>query len=155
MKRKVENLDDRFIAFLQRIELPFIRIALFTVYFWFGLLKLIGESPAGPLVESLFSKTLAAFLSFDIFYLGFALFEMAIGIAFLIKGLERFAIFLIGMHLVMTVLPLFVLPSTTWEGLFVPTLEGQYIIKNVLIASLAVVVGARLVPIKNRIEIKN
>lgn len=148
MKRRVEHFDDRTITLLQRIELPFLRIALFTIYFWFGLLKLLGISPAESLVEELFSQTLAVFLPFNAFYTGFALFEMAIGIAFLLKGLERLAIFLVGMHLVVTVLPLFVLPDIAWNGILVPTLEGQYIIKNVLIASLAVVVGARLVPLK-------
>ena len=46
-------------------------------------------------------------------------------------------------------LPLVFLPQVAWQGLFVPTLEGQYIIKNILIAASAVVVGSKLVPIKN------
>jgi hypothetical protein len=43
-----------------------------------------------------------------------------------------------------TFLPLVTLPAVTWQGAFLPTMEGQYIIKNLLIISGAMVVGAHL-----------
>ena len=58
---------------------------------------------------------------------------MLIGILFLIRGLERLVIALLCMHLLMTALPLVLLPQITWHAFLVPTLAGQYIIKNILL----------------------
>lgn len=104
------------------------RIALFVIYFWFGLLKVIGQSPASDLVQSLFEKTIP-FMPFSSFIVLFGLFEMAIGILFFIPKLEKIAISLFGIHMFTTILPLFML-SGLWTNIGVPTLEGQYIIKN-------------------------
>ena|SRR3989344_1924738 len=141
----IHRIDARIIGHLRSWEMPLGRLAIFIVYFWFGLLKLMGTSPATPMVQALFEKTIQ-FMPFPIFYALFSLFEVVIGILFLIRGLERVAIFLLGLHLLTTVLPLILLPGMTWEGFLTPTLEGQYIIKNILIAALAVVIGARLIP---------
>lgn len=149
MNTLIELFDVVFIHRLRKIELPFARLAIFIVYFWFGILKLLGVSPAEQLVADLFQRTIH-FMPFDTFYLFFSIFEMVIGVAFLIKGLERFAILLIGLHLITTILPLFFLPQISWQGFLVPTLVGQYIIKNVLIAGMAIVIGAKLVPLAHR-----
>ncbi|MBI2013291.1 MAG: hypothetical protein HYS87_00410 [Candidatus Colwellbacteria bacterium] len=153
MRNLINKIDAGIIKHLHKLEVPLARIAIFVVYFWFGLLKLIGVSPATPLVETLFNKTIS-FMSFEFFHTSFAVFEMLIGILFLIKGFERLAIFLIGLHLITTVMPLVFLPSSTWQAFLVPTLEGQYIIKNILIAASAVVVGSTLVPIGRSIQKK-
>jgi uncharacterized membrane protein YkgB len=126
----------------QKINVPLSRLAIFTVYFWFGALKLINLSPAGPLVQSLFVKTIS-FMPFSTFYMLFAVFEMAIGIIFLIRGLERFAILLLCIHIATTIMPLFLLPQATWQSFLVPTLEGQYIIKNILIVAAAVTIASK------------
>ena len=146
MRELIQKFDIRIISRLQRIEILLARTAIFIVYFWFGLLKLFGVSPAAPLVQALFKKTIH-FMPFTTFYTLFAIFEVAIGLLFLVRGLERLAILLIGLHLITTILPLIFLPHIAWQAFLVPTLEGQYIIKNVLIAAIAVVVGSKLVPI--------
>ena len=146
MQKIIQKFDTRILSRLQRVEVPLARIAIFIVYFWFGFLKLLGVSPAAPLVQALFEKTIH-FMPFTAFYTLFAVFEVAIGLLFLVRGLERLAIFLIGLHLITTILPLIFLPHIAWQAFLVPTLEGQYIIKNVLIAASAVVVGSKLVPI--------
>ena len=141
----IDLFDRTIVAWFKKVEVPLARFALFIVYFWFGLLKLVGVSPAEPLVEALFNKTLV-FLPFGAFYVSFAVFEMAIGVLFLVRGWERIALVLLGLHVVTTALPLMFLSELTWQGWFTPTLEGQYIIKNILIIAAAVVVGSRLVP---------
>lgn len=141
MKEIILNFDKKIISFLKKNEVIIARLSIFIVYFYFGLLKFIGFSPATPLVKALFEKTLSSFIQFSNFYTLFSIFEMLIGVMFLIKGLERVAIFLLMIHLIMTILPLFLLPDLTWQKPFVPTLEGQYIIKNVLLFALAFVIG--------------
>lgn len=129
------------------MEEPFARGSIFIVYFWFGFLKFLGFSPAEQLVEELYLKTVP-FLSFSTFYMLFALFEMLIGIIFLKRGWERYAIILLVLHLITTMMPLVFLPAISWSAFMVPTLVGQYIIKNVLIATAGVVILARMVPKK-------
>ena len=141
MKVSVEKFDTLVLGRFRHLEVLLARLALFVVYFWFGALKAGGMSPAGPLVHELYLRT-ASVIPFPTFYGMLAVFEMAIGILFLLRGMERFAILLVSAHMIMVALPLFVLPTTTWDGFLVPTLEGQYVIKNILIVALAVVVGA-------------
>jgi uncharacterized membrane protein YkgB len=115
------------------------------VYGWFGLLKVIAVSPANPLVNSLLQKTLP-FITFDQFIVVFGVLEVVIGVLWLIPRLERVAAIFLGLHLVTTLMPLIVLPSITWQGWGVPTLEGQYIIKNVLIMAAALHILANKKP---------
>jgi uncharacterized membrane protein YkgB len=129
------------------INIPLARVALFVVFFWFGILKVLGPeySPASDLVKSLFEATIP-FMSFETFFLLFGIFECLIGILFLIPRLDRVAITLLVFHLITTGMPLFLLPETSWSGFMVPTLEGQYIIKNILIVSAMVTIAAHVRP---------
>jgi uncharacterized membrane protein YkgB len=132
---------------LRKMSVPAARIAIFVVYFWFGLLKVLGPnfSPASPLVQSLFERTIP-FMGFGTFFFLFGLFECAIGILFLIPKMERVVIPLLVIHLVTTIMPLFMLPQIAWSGFLVPTLEGQYMLKNILIVAAAIAVAAHLQP---------
>ena len=144
MPESVQKIDRAMLALFRRIYLPFARVALSVVYGWFGALKMFDMSPATPLVSELFARTIGtlSIVSFPSFYEMLSLFEIMIGILFLIRGMERPAFVLVVMHLGMTSIPLVLLPHTAWQGFLAPTLEGQYIIKNIMIAALAVVVGA-------------
>lgn len=121
----------------QRNFLNLARFALFLVYFWFGVLKIFNASPATPIVQALFDQTLAQSVSFQIFSIVFGLFEVLIGILFLIPRLTRLALILLTIHLITAISPLLILPEYVWSGWLVPTLEGQYIVKNILIIALA------------------
>jgi len=144
------STDSEIIEILRRIRVPLARFAIFFVFFYFGVLKVVGASPANPLVEELLGKTLP-FLEFQQFIALFGAFEMLIGLLFLLPGMERLAIGLLFPHMATTVLPLIVLPEISWHSFLVPTLEGQYILKNIVIVALAVAIGADLAPwSKNR-----
>ncbi len=113
-------------------------IALFIVFFWFGALKLFGVSPANDLVEALFVKIpLLNQMSFDVFIVLLGLVEMLIGILFLFPKTTKLAVIILIPHMFTTILPLFLLVPMTWQFAFVPTLPGQYIIKNIVIIALA------------------
>lgn len=112
------------------------RISIFIIYFWFGFLKLIDSSPANPMVESLLNKTLP-FVSFDQFIIFLGLWEMVIGIIFLIPKMEKAAITIFALHTATTLMPLLLLPTMAWKSFLVPTLEGQYMIKNLITIALA------------------
>ncbi len=143
LSQKIDDLDEDLIRFARFNFLVMARVSIFVVYFWFGLLKVFSASPANPLVSELLSHVLP-FMAFSDFIFVFGIFEMIIGIIFVIPRLERPAIFLLILHLATTVMPLFILPQVAWQGFLVPTLEGQYIIKNILLISLAMGLGAHL-----------
>lgn len=142
----IERIDNSLISFFKRISGPMARISLFVIFFWFGLLKVIGVSFATPLVQQLFERTIP-FMEFSLFLILFGFFEMIIGVLFLIKGAEREVIPLLFLHMVTTFMPLVLVPSATWGGFLVPNLEGQYIIKNLALIAVAISIAANLEPI--------
>lgn len=139
----VERFDRDVIHRLRRGWLPVARVVLFVVFFWFGALKVVGVSPANALAAALLARTLP-WLTFNQFIVGFGVFEMVIGLAFLIPKWARVAMLLLALHMVMTFMPLWLLPRLTWSGFLQPTLEGQYIIKNLVIIALAIGIAAQL-----------
>lgn len=122
----------------ERASFVFSHIAIFIIFVWFGALKVLGLSPATPLVTALFEETLSFLpLSPDLFVRLFGGFEVLIGLCFVIPRLHRLGLVLLIPHMLTTILPLFLLTDTAWTAILTPTLEGQYIIKNVVIIALA------------------
>ncbi|MBI4138067.1 MAG: hypothetical protein HY482_00535 [Candidatus Wildermuthbacteria bacterium] len=137
----IRTADAFLISFFRKLALPLSRAGLFTVFFWFGILKVFGLSPASELVRSLFEKTIPV-MDFSVFLVAFGLFECLIGILFVVPRMERVVMPLLFFHMATTFMPLVFLPQETWSGFLAPTLEGQYIIKNLLlIASAAGIFG--------------
>ena len=141
----LREIDIKIINFFKRAMLPVARFGLFVIFFWFGFLKVVGMSPASPLVQSLFEQTIT-FMFFNTFLILFGLFECLIGVLFVIRGQERVVIPLLFLHMVTTFMPLIILPAATWTGFLVPTLEGQYIIKNLVIIAAAISIAANVKP---------
>lgn len=137
MLNKIDLLFEKaLIPFIKKYYIWFARITFFVVYFWFGILKIFDTSAANPLVAELQAKTLP-FMSFEQFIIIFSLYEMLIGVLFLIPRLTRVTFILFILHMGTTLMPLFLLPKVSWQGFLVPTLEGQYMIKNMVLIALA------------------
>ena len=143
------KLDKQLIDFFKRTYIPLARIAFFVVFFWFGFIKLAGLSPAGPLAEALVSQTVGSGW-FDPLFTVLALIECAIGILFLFPKTVRIIIPILFIHMIIVCSPLVLLPEQTWQSFLVPTLEGQYIIKNIVIIALAFGVAANTRPLSNK-----
>ena len=145
----IESFDIKLIRFFQKVSIPFARFGLFVIFFWFGFLKIIGISPASGVEERLFESTVP-FMSFSTFIILFGIFECLIGILFMIKGAERIVLPLLLIHMITTFGPLFFLTHETWQAFMIPTLEGQYIIKNLVIIACAMGIAAHLHPIHRK-----
>jgi uncharacterized membrane protein YkgB len=141
------RLDHTIIHFLRRAFIPSARFSICIVYVWFGILKILGVSPASGLVHMLFEATIS-WMSFDTFYVLFAWFEVLIGVMFIIPKLTRFVLPLLAIHMITTFMPLVFLPSEAWNGFMVLTLPGQYIVKNLAIIAVAMGVAAQVHPLK-------
>lgn len=143
------KIDLKVIAFFRRIFLPFARVALFVVFFYFGILKVLGLSPASSLAETLTARTVGL-QYFDTLFITLSLVECAIGILFLVPKATRVVVPLLLVHMAVVCAPLALVPDMVWRGFFVPTLEGQYIIKNLVIVAVAVGIAAQTTPIARK-----
>jgi len=133
----LDRADRRITAWMNAHAIQYLRISLAAVFIWFGLLKPLGLSPANDLVtRTVYWVDPAWFIPL----LGW--WEVAIGVCLLVRPLLRAAILLLFLQMPGTVLPLFILPDVCWtHAPYAPTLEGQYIIKNLVLISAALVVG--------------
>jgi uncharacterized membrane protein YkgB len=146
-KTHLKAFDQRIITFFKKTYIPLARVALFVVFFWFGFIKLTGVSPAGPLAEALTARTIGPELFGPLFII-LAIIECLIGILFLIPKAVRVVVPFLLLHMIIVCGPLVLVPDLTWHAPFVPTLEGQYIIKNVAIVALAFGIAAHTEPLK-------
>lgn len=148
VEKKIKIIDHGVIHFFRTHQETISRVVLFIIFFWFGVLKIFDLSPATPMVSAMFQKTLAEFLPFPVFLVCFGIFEAAIGILFLIRGAERIVFPFLAVHMFTTALPLALLPQLAWTAPFVPSMEGQYIIKNLALIATAITIAAHLPTLK-------
>ena len=124
----------------------YLRIALAVIYIWFGVLKPFGLSPADALAR----KTIT-FIPGTTFVWILAFWEIAIGVLFLFKPLTRIAVVVFFLHCAGTFLPLALLPNDTFTHFpYAFTLEGQYIIKNLMSIGVVLAIWVRYVQSKKK-----
>tara|TARA_Y100001936_G_scaffold124177_1_gene121475 strand:+ start:835 stop:1272 length:438 start_codon:yes stop_codon:yes gene_type:complete len=140
--RNIKNFDDLDIfitEFMSKWGLTLLRYSLGIIYIWFGALKPLGLSPAQELVEN----TVYWFENPKTFVPILGIWEVVIGITMIVKPLIRVSIFLLFIQMPGTFLPLVLFPEVCFTNFpFGLTLEGQYIVKNLIIISAALVVGS-------------
>ena len=134
-----DDLDIFITKFMSKWGITFLRYSLGLIYIWFGILKPFGLSPAQELVEN----TVYWFDDPKIFVPILGWWEVVIGLTMCIKPLIRVSIFLLFIQMPGTFLPLILLPEVCFSNFPLGlTLEGQYIVKNLIIISAALVVGS-------------
>jgi uncharacterized membrane protein YphA (DoxX/SURF4 family) len=134
-----DKLDRKITEWLSKYGLLILRICLGIIFLWFGVLKFFkGLSPAEDLV-----RNTVYFMDPDIFIPILALWESLIGIGLITGKYMRLTLLLLFLQMPGTALPMIILPEKVWTifpyGL---TLEGQYIIKNLVLISAGLVLGA-------------
>jgi uncharacterized membrane protein YkgB len=139
LAQRLDELDRHIAHFMRHSGVPALRLSLAVVFIWFGILKPLGVSPAADLVRA--TVYWLPVFSPDGWLALIGWWEVLIGVTFLFHRTIRIAIALLAMQMVGTFLPLVLFPDLTFQAPFAPTLEGQYIIKNLVIISAALVVG--------------
>ena len=138
----IDEIDRSISTFMRRWGIRALRISLGIIFIWFGVLKPLGLSPAEPLV--LATVRWLPLFDGELWVIIIGWWEVAIGVTFLFRTTIRLAIALLALQMVGTFMPLVLLPEVTFQAghlPYGPTIEGQYIIKNLLIISAALVVG--------------
>jgi uncharacterized membrane protein YkgB len=136
------RIDLRISEFMRRWGIYALRISLGIIFIWFGAIKTIGLSPAEPLVKA--TVAWMPFFDTDSWVIIIGWWEIIIGISFLFQKSIRIAIALLTLQMMGTFMPLIILTDVTFQTghiPYAPTMEGQYIIKNLLIISAALVIG--------------
>jgi uncharacterized membrane protein YphA (DoxX/SURF4 family) len=135
--KRFDRMDRLISEQMWRFGVPVLRFGLAVVFIWFGALKLTGTSPAMELV----TRTVYWFNP-AIFIPILACWEIAIGVCLAIPPLTRIGIFLLAFQMPGTFLPLILLPKVCYNGApWNLTIEGQYIVKNLVIIGAALVLG--------------
>ena len=104
-------------------------------------LKIINLSPAQNLVID--TVYWMPFFDAESWTIIIGYWEVLIAILFMFKRTTFFAMVLLLLQMTGTFLPLIILPEVTFQNSnpFLPTLEGQYIIKNIIIITAALIIG--------------
>ena len=138
------RIDVALTEWMARHGIVLLRVSLGVVFLWFGALKFFpGLSPAQTL-----AGTTIATLSFGMVSPGVAVpvlaaWECLIGLGLIVGYALRATLFLLWLQMIGTVTPLFLFPHECFTVVpIAPTLEGQYIIKNLVLVSAGLVIGA-------------
>ena len=140
----VARSDVRLTRWMARHGVALLRISLGIVFFWFGVLKFFpGLSPAQDLAADTISLLTFGLVPPSISLPVLAAWECAIGLGLLSGRFLRAILLLLVVQMMGTVTPLALFPAETFLRFpYAPTLEGQYIIKNVVLVAAGIVIGA-------------
>lgn len=137
------SIFERFQNSIESKGITVLRISVGLVFLWFGFLKFFenvsdAEDIAAKTISWLTLDTVKPAVSMPML----AVLECFIGLGILTKKYMKFVIPVLYFQMAGTLLPLLIFPEKTWKyAPFVPTLEGQYIIKNSILISAGIVLG--------------
>lgn len=145
---RFDLLEGRFHCWLASHAIVATRIAVGIVFFWFGFLKFFpGLSPAQDLAGHTIQHLTLGHILPRISLPLLATWESAIGIGLLFaRGWwMRLTLVLMALQMFGTFLPLVFFPKAAWTRFpYAPTLEGQYIIKNLVLLSSGLLMGGTM-----------
>lgn len=147
------RLDQRITHWMAQYGVLLLRISLGIVFFWFGFLKFFpGLSPAQDLATRTMEILTFGLLRPQLSIYILATWECLIGLGLITGWFMRATLLLLFLQMMGTITPIFFFPAEVFTHIpYAPTLEGQYIIKNMVLISAGLVIGAtvrggRLVP---------
>ena len=143
-RTRFDLIDQAITGWMARRGIVVLRISLGVIFFWFGLLKFFpGQSPAETLATDTVSVMTFGLVGPSISIVVLAAWETLIGAGLITGKALRVTLLLLFLQMPGTVTPLFIFPELTFRSVpFVLTLEGQYIVKNLVLVSAGLVIGA-------------
>jgi len=138
------SIDIRLANWMARYGVLLLRISLGLVFFWFGVLKFFpGLSPAQDLAIRTIQILTFGLISPNLAIILLAIWECLIGIGLIFNLFMRVTLLLLWVQMLGTITPIFFFPDEVFTRIpYAPTLEGQYIIKNIVLISAGLVIGA-------------
>jgi uncharacterized membrane protein YphA (DoxX/SURF4 family) len=138
------RVDARITRWMARWGVLLLRLSLGIVFLWFGILKFFPElSPAEDLVGRTFQVLTFGLIPASAANIILAVWESLIGLGLITGIFMRITLLLLFLQMAGTFTPIFLFPAEVFTRIpYAPTLEGQYIIKNIVLISAGIVIGA-------------
>ena len=134
----VFELDELLLELMRRWSITALRLALGSIFLWFGALKVFGTSPVAALIQETYH-----FMPVGGFVLFLGVWEVAIGIGIMMKRALRLMLILLAVHLTGTFTAIWFNPAIFFvRGVpFCLTVDGEFVIKNVVLITAALVIA--------------
>lgn len=138
--RAILSSEARLARTTSRFSLPLLRVAMGVVFIWFGALKVAGTTPVADLVAGT-----VPWLDRTWFVPALGAAEVLMGIALLIGRFLPLVCAVLAAHLCGTFLVLVMLPELAFQGgnPFLLTTIGEFVVKNLVLISAALVLASR------------
>ncbi len=135
------GVDERIIGFLRGVSLPLLRVCLGVVFVWFGALKVADITPVADLVADTVYWVNASW-----FVPSLGAFEVIVGLGLLAGRALRLVLLAFVLQMAGTFLVLIVQPDVAFQNgnPLLLTVEGEFVVKNLVLLSAGLVVGSRL-----------
>lgn len=141
-RKVVEDVLDRVTDVLTAHSIDVLRISLGLVFLVFASFKFVaGASPAEALAVATVGKLTFGLVTGSSALLFTALTETVIGITLLTGRFVKVGLAVMAMALIGILSPLVLFPGQMWSGNG-PTLTGQYVFKDIVLAAAGLVVAA-------------
>lgn len=143
-KLEFDRIDEAITDWMGRWGLLLLRISVGLIFFWFGFLKFFpGLSPAETLASSTIQVITGGIIGPRVSLVVLAIWETAIGLGLISGRALRATLLLLFLQMPGTLAPMVIFPELTFTRVpFVLTIEGQYIVKNLVLVSAGIVIGA-------------
>ena len=140
------KIDPIITEWMSRNGYLLVRISIGIVFVWFGFLKFFpGLSPAQEFAIRTITLLSFGLIPDFIIINGLALWEVLIGIGLISGKFMRETLLLLFLQMAGTFAPIFLFPNEVFTHFpYAPTLEGQYIIKNLVLVAAGIVLGGKL-----------
>lgn len=140
----LKRYDEPITEWMARWSMPFLRVSVGVVFLWFGVLKFFpGLSPAQTLAINTIDILTFGLFEENIIIYTLAIWETLIGVGLIFKIYMRETLALLFLQMIGTITPIFIFPGEVFTQIpYGLTLEGQYIIKNAVLISAAIALGA-------------
>ncbi len=127
-------------------SIAILRVSMGSIFLAFGVLKFFpGVSPAQGLVEKTIDILMLGLIPGGVALVLVATLECVIGLCLISGRALRGAVYLLGVQLLGILSPLVLLTARLFDGPHgAPTLEGQYVLKDIILVAAALVLAATL-----------
>ncbi|MFZ5430167.1 MAG: DoxX family membrane protein [Bacteroidota bacterium] len=144
LNRLFDRTDHILVSWMGKYGTVWLRISIGIIFLWFGVLKFFpGLSPAEGLAADTIRVVTFGIFSDKVILYGLALLETLIGVGLLLNRYLRVTLLLLFFQMAGTFLPILFFPGEIFTRFpYALTLEGQYIVKNLIIIGAGIVIGA-------------
>lgn len=139
------RLEGMIHSWLMRFSITALRVSMGVIFLGFGVLKFVpGLSPAQDLVETTISVMSFGLVPGAVGLIVTAVLECLIGASLIAGRGLRLTVYLLAAELLGILSPLVLLPGRLFSGPgHAPTLEGQYVLKDLVLVAAAMVVATQ------------